>query len=129
MEQVKLYITLNTIFHVANYILLFSAILLGFTINYFNCPFIWWRSFCLFFSTVLLLLEFLVNFLVTNIYIAFKKKNIPHQYLLRAYMWGMIYNFISNIWSYNFLTQLTDDIELNPGSKPTLCMSLCMNYY
>ena len=47
-----------------------------------------------------------------------KKVNIINIYSGRIVYWDGLFTFITNIWYYKSLFQLSNDIKLNPGSKP-----------
>ena len=72
------------------------------------------------------LLKHIVNWtLVLAIFNAFsrKKVNIINIYLEYILYWNILSSFMSNIWYYKCLQQLSGDMELNPGPKPNCSKS------
>ena len=58
-----------------------------------------------------------------------KKVNIVNIYLGRILYWNILSFFMLNIWYCKCLQQLSGDIELNPGPKPSSCKSFSICYW
>ena len=58
-----------------------------------------------------------------------KKVNIINIYLGRILYWNILSSFISDLWFYKCLLQLSGDIKLNPGPKPNSCKSFSIYHW
>ena len=59
----------------------------------------------------------------------FRKVNIINIYLGHTLHWNILSSFMSNLWFFKCLLQLSGDIELNPGSKPNSCKSFLICHW
>ena len=59
----------------------------------------------------------------------FRKVNIINIYLGHNLHWNILSSFMSNLWFFKCLLQLSGDIELNPGSKPNSCKSFLICHW
>ena len=58
-----------------------------------------------------------------------KKVNIINIYLGRILYWNILSSFISDLWFYKCLLQLSDDIKLNLGPKSNSCKSFSIYHW